>query len=548
MSNPIVIKRGLRIGDLDAETDTDLLSSCFVDNGELSLLLDVKKPESIVVGRTGAGKSALLMEISKRVHAYKTLDPNNISIRFLEASDIIQFFENLGVNLAPFYRLLWRHILTIELLKLRYPLRNEKESNDFFYRLLEKIKRDDAKKQALSYFREWGSKFWLETEQQIKEITEKISRDIEAGCGAELQGVDMSISGSKNLSKERRSEIVNRANQVVNQIQIGKLDSVLDLLEEKIFDDQQKKYFLLIDKLDEEWADTKTRYRFIRALIEEIKTFRKISNIKIVISIRRDLLDIVFNKTRGAGFQQEKYESYLVPIIWSRESLLKMIELRLNKVFKRQYTQENITPNDIFPTPRPSKGGGVMPLDYVLDRSLLRPRDVLQFINECFTSAIGSPRISWKAIASAEANYSEKRLNSLYEEWEGIYPALNITIDVIRGAPHTFKRSYLTEKIDAISGRLLEFKNNDPCGKIVFNYFDGTKGLSEFDVTVEILGCLFRVGAIGVKNSKQASYIWSGFNNAMLSSSAIKRIEKIKVHEMLYKALEIRVTEETGSL
>ena len=60
-ANPITIKRGLRIGDLEAETDKDLLSACFVDNGDLDLLVDVGKPESIIVGRTGSGKSALFV-------------------------------------------------------------------------------------------------------------------------------------------------------------------------------------------------------------------------------------------------------------------------------------------------------------------------------------------------------------------------------------------------------------------------------------------------------------------------------------------------------
>ena len=58
-----VIKRGLRIGDLEAETDADLLSTCFVDNGDLELLLDVQRPESIIIGRTGSGKSALFLQI-----------------------------------------------------------------------------------------------------------------------------------------------------------------------------------------------------------------------------------------------------------------------------------------------------------------------------------------------------------------------------------------------------------------------------------------------------------------------------------------------------
>ena len=356
LENPIIIKRGLRIGDLEAEADRDLLSKCFIDNGDIDLLMNVEKPESIIVGRTGSGKSALLMQIQEQAEKSKVLDPNDISIRFLEHSDIIQFFESIGVNLDLFYRLLWRHILTVELLKIRYDLKTEKDGRGVLSRLSDMVERDPVKKEALSYFREWGSKFWLDTDQQLKEVTEKLSNDLKAGFGADIKGVDFSLEGAKSLSTEKKTEIVHKANKVVSSIQIKKLADVLDLLEESVFIDKQKKYYLLIDKLDEEWANTETRHRFIRALIEEIKTFRRISNIKIIVALRRDLLDIVFDSTRNAGFQQEKYESYLLPLMWSKEALNELVEIRINEVFKRQYTKEGVRFNDIFPSPR--KGGG----------------------------------------------------------------------------------------------------------------------------------------------------------------------------------------------
>jgi hypothetical protein len=44
MANQIVIKKGLKIGQLDAEADKDLLDVCFVDNGQLDELVDVSQP------------------------------------------------------------------------------------------------------------------------------------------------------------------------------------------------------------------------------------------------------------------------------------------------------------------------------------------------------------------------------------------------------------------------------------------------------------------------------------------------------------------------
>lgn len=539
--NQIVIKRGLRIGDLEAETDRDLLFKCFIDNGDIELLLDVDKPESIVIGRTGSGKSALLLQIQKTIEKTKVLDPNDISIRFLEHSNIIQFFESVGVNLGLFYRLLWRHLLTVELLKLRYDLKTEKDGRGVLSKLADIVERDPIKKEALSYFNGWGSKFWLDTDQQLKEVTEKLSNDLKAGFESDLQGIDITLEGAKALSIEKKTEIVHKATKVVSSIQIKKLADILDLLEEQIFTDNQKKYYLLIDKLDEEWANTETRYRFIRALIEEIKTFRRISNIKIIVVLRKDLLDVVFNHTRDAGFQQEKYESYLLPIMWSKESLIKLINVRVNEVFKRQYTKEGVMFNDIFPSPR--RGGGQIAIDYIIERTLLRPRDAMQFLNECFVSAFNSPRVSWKALTSAEGTYSEKRLNSLYEEWSQIYPCLEETMEILRGIPFVFKRSTIAERLNNIADKLID-GTNDPCGIAVVEYCKSNGKASESEVVAEILNCFYRVGAVGVKVSATEPYMWSDYDNAMLSKSQLKRVNQIKVHKMLLRTFGINELEE----
>lgn len=538
--NPIVIKKGLRIGDLEAETDKDLLSACFVDTGDIDLLLDVDKPESIVVGRTGSGKSALLLQLQKRADKSRILDPNDISIRFLEHSDIIQFFESIGVKLDLFYRFLWRHILTVELLKLRYELKSEQDGRGVLAKLAELVERDPIKKEALSYFREWGTKFWMDTDEQLREVTEKLGSELKAGFGTELEGVEISLGGAKKLSTEKRTEIVHKANKVVNSIQIKKLTDILSLLEDSVFIDRQKTYFLLIDKLDEEWADTETRYRFIRALIEEIKTFRKIRSVKIVVALRRDLLDIVFDRTRDAGFQQEKYESYFLPLAWSKDSLKKMVEERINEVFKRQYTKDGIGFNNVFPSPR--KGGGQLAIDHIIERTLLRPRDVMQFINECFTSALNSPRVSWRAITGAEGTYSDKRLKSLYEEWSQVYPCLEGTIEILRGIPIIFKRSELNERLNSLVDKLMD-DERDPCSKAVIEYCNSSGKTGESEVVAEILNCLYRVGAVGVKISATEPYMWSDFDNAMLSRSEIKRVNRIKIHKMLIRSLGIIVPE-----
>ncbi|MCY4357005.1 MAG: DNA repair protein [Gammaproteobacteria bacterium] len=541
MTNEVVIKKGLKLGYLDAEADLELLETCWIDNGQLNDILDLNSPTSVVLGRTGAGKSALLYKVSLEEKA-EILDPNNISIRFLEHSNIIQFFTEIGVKLDLFYRILWRHILVVELLKLRYNLKNEGDNRNLLDRFRQWVGRDSLRKKALDYFTEWGDKFWLETDEQLQELTNKFTCEVKNKLGTKFHDVDVSLEGARNLSEERKAEIKSLATQVVSQIQIQRLTEVLNLLSQYAFCDKQKRFYILIDKLDEDWAETETRCRFIRALIEETKSMRNIPQVKIITALRRDLLDLIFDKTRDSGFQQEKYEAYMVQLMWGRNELRELLERRIQEVYKKQYTSDAVRLADVFPNPK--KGDEVDPIDYILDRTLLRPRDAIQFANECFTAAAAAAadtsRIPWTAINTAEANYSMKRLKSLNEEWSEYYPALELTVEVLRGICTPFTRSTLSSnKIQDISVELHDADIKDPVVKVSRSQYEANAKNNESDLINSILMCLYHVGVIGIKISTLSTFVWSHTDQPRISKSESKRANQIKVHEMYQHALEV---------
>ena len=333
MSKTIVIKKGLKLGELDAEADEKYLDRCFVDTGYISTLLDTDSPASIILGRTGSGKSALIYGITKNARHVTAIDPTDISIRFLEHSNIIEFLTELGVNLDLFYRLLWKHVLMVELLRQLYGregLRNSKSLLDRLFGIQQP--NDPLKAKAKKYFEEWGDKFWLETDEQLRELTERFQSKIEAAFKAQLPHVDISLDGAKNLEKEIRTEIRNKTNRVVSGLQVQRLNELINHLEENEFPDRQKKYYITIDALDENWATTETRCRVIRALIEEIKSLRTLTHVKVIIALRNDLLVQVIDRTRDSGFQQEKYDAYLLELRWDPDQLRQLIESRINEV------------------------------------------------------------------------------------------------------------------------------------------------------------------------------------------------------------------------
>ncbi|MFA0026032.1 DNA repair protein, partial [Vibrio sp. 10N.261.49.A5] len=242
-----------------------------------------------------------------------------------------------------------------------------------------------------------------------------------------------------------------------------------------------------------------------------------------------------------AGFQEEKYESYILPIQWTRDELTELVERRVKEVFKRQYTNEEVAFKDIFPSA--TKGGGQLAIDFIMERTLFRPRDALQFINECFKVSYGRERISWRSIYAAEAQYSEKRLKSLKEEWGEVYPSFDETIEIVRGLQTSFKRSDLSDaRLEHIITDLYDQQTDDPCVLAAKEYFDNTGDIKQTEILNKILICLYRVGAIGIKISALSTFMWSFFDQSTVSRGEVRRASQIKVHKMLYRSLDIEVT------
>jgi len=222
------------IGTEGAEQDDEYLRECFVDTGDLAALQDMTSPRRIVVGRTGAGKTALLLHLSHLEARAAWLEPDQLALQYLENSTILRHLEELGVNLDLFYRLLWRHVFAVELIQLKYALRSEADQKSFFTRIRELFRGDRRKNDAMDYLLEWGEHFWKDTEYRIHEVTEKLEKDIKAELGAKLDVFEAGLGGSKSSSVEDKKEIVHRAQQVVNAVQIQKLSQIINILAQDV--------------------------------------------------------------------------------------------------------------------------------------------------------------------------------------------------------------------------------------------------------------------------------------------------------------------------
>ncbi|MFC3652278.1 P-loop ATPase, Sll1717 family [Dyella humi] len=312
---------------------------------------------------------------------------------------------------------------------------------------------------------------------------------------------------------------------------------ILNFLNSDVFDDPQRRYFLVLDRLDEEWVTSKIKCKLIRALIEEIKVFRRVSNVKIAIALRDDLLERVYDEIRDGGFQEEKYEAYYARIRWTEVELIELIKKRINEVFRHKYADIGMDLADLFPSNRK----GISPINYIMERTFDRPRDVISYVNQCLDQAEGRPRISWQVIHDAEEKYSKGRLKSLYDEWLARYPSLQRVAESIQGFAETFTRSAfsdtaLNELASGIAGRAF----NDDIGKLCESLLSPGSSKKLADLTSASLQLLYHVGMIGVKMSTESAWIWSYRGGEVLTQGDMKRAISFRVHRMFHRALRIK--------
>ena len=538
--NHYVFRKHDNVGAPAAEHDEQFLADCFVDTGDIKLLLDRKNPKRIIVGRTGSGKTALLYHISQSDNHVVQLSPHDLSLNFIATNKVIAFFEEAGVNLSPFYVLLWKHLLVVELIKNKYQIKDE-SSYDKFKRSISAIvrKKDRNKELALDYFDKWGEKFWLTTEQRIHELTKRVEESLTAGADVKFKGLSLNVESAKNLTQEERTEIKEHGLDAVSKVQIRELDNMLTVLEENIFDDNKDPYYVSIDMLDEDWADERVKFKLIRSLIDVVNRFKQLSNVKVILAIRHDLLYKVHHLESASGFQEEKYKALYLNIKWNKDDLVKIVELRINKLIKHHYTKETVCFKDVFPAHVDTKDT----FDYMLERTFFRPRDIIMFVNECLELCAGQPKITAGVIKTAEGNYSVERLQSLSYEWKTLLPDLSHTSRLLFGMKDRFEVSqitqdYLHSKFEEIACDL-DKGSSDPITKFLYGLY-GDGGNFE-SARSYILREFFAIGLVGIKTGPTEPLCWTQVNNPRLVAGQIRPSSTVVIHPMFHRALGIKL-------
>lgn len=507
--NTHIFRNNDEIGKLEAESDS-YLDSCFYETNIFKGIMNFDSSEKnpdftkrIIVGRTGSGKSALLRKILDEgsIKVYDKIEAENTIFEHVKNNVFISSLNENGIDLRVFYKSLWLHALLVKVI----PALHRSSYQSFFNKVQDLIggkKKPYNPELANEYIEQFKDVFF--NDKALVEISNKMQHELSSKIGT--KGINI---GGK-LGSEDTQKVQSETSSYVSRELIRKQKELIKILNEEFSEAGQFRIIISIDDLDRSWlSSSDIRYDFINALLEAFRELLDVKTVKILISIRTDILMGIYNKTLR---QDEKDQSLIYAVSWNKTEIREIIDRRLNHLIKNKYQGSRaITMKDIFDF----NIDGIPADDYILDRTMLRPRDAISFVNYCLKECDGNVSIDQNIVLIAEEKYFSSRKRALVSEWVSIYKYISDYVDSLSllqcsefsttSLEDSKKNEILTYILDRVSSG-----NEDKLhSKIVMN----------FDELVKVW---FIVGIIGIKRT-ESLVIYSSYDKPDLDITDMKR-------------------------
>ncbi len=462
------------------EAKYDNLERYFYDTGEVKKVIDGKI--HLIVGRKGSGKTAISTYIIKTsINTYDQI-ADVISGRDIPLGLIDKFQDSRFAGASKFVPV-WRYILLLELSKL--------------------VIRDQSvppvESQQLSAFLE------LNCPDLKAKAVDYLSSTIEKGMKLRVKVVEAHVV---KKTKDREEEI--------------DLLRYLDSLEECLIRSANlaNKYILFCDELDDIYEARPDDYNDI--LIGLLKALDQINstceaNHKTIRAVAL-LRDDIYKKLQYSD--RNKIKDRRLDIDWSighgspmTSSLFNMINLRIGASMDQ-------VPNEATDywrriTTKDKIRGNVKPFSWLLARTFLRPRDVIEF-TKCLQRVCRKQQLSIanrQAFIAAETEYSDWFRDELVDEVSALVPDIESVLEAIRDHG---KSSFYAKDIN--------------------RYFQKASIQSDTSVN-NILGKLFDFSAIGIFDSPDRTTPDFKYREP---TKRFRVRKKCSVHYGLRKCLELQ--------
>ncbi|SDA65129.1 hypothetical protein SAMN03159475_2577 [Pseudomonas sp. NFPP33] len=463
----------LDLGATSAENEMRTLQMYYLNTDQF--LKSLRGEANLVVGRKGSGKSAIFLQIRDRERNKNStivLDLKPDGYKLIKFKELILDFLEEG-TFQHTIMAFWEYILLLEIC----------------YKILEKDRERhihdhgiyDSYRKLAELYRTEGYVSEGDFSERMSILMERITTEY----------------GSKYGNKEKVRLSAPQLTELLYSHDVkALLEQIIDYMKHR------DTLWLLFDNIDKGWPTSGLKHEdmlIVRALIDATRKIerqfdRAHINVNSIVFLRNDVYELLVKETSDKGKEAK------VILDWTDPDLLREL-LRLRIVSNNGDADEPF--NIVWPRICASHYSGEESSQYLIDRSLMRPRFLLNLVNQCKSFAINlnHDKISQEDIEKGLSAYSTDLLTDISYEINDVANNGNDILYAFIGC-----RSKLTR--EEITHCLTEY---------------GTEDTS----INQIIDLLLWYGFIGIEISSEAKYIYD-FNYSMqLMSGIIKKTRDI---------------------
>lgn len=284
---------------------------------------------------------------------------------------------------------------------------------------------------------------------------------------------------------------------------------------------------VFVDELDRGWDASEDAKAFVSGLFQAAMSLNQtIQNTRVMISLRQEM----YNSIPTLYEDAQKVWDLIEVIRWDKSSLLSLIAKRIAHSYPELYqTEADVCWDAVFAPSDPAICK--QSFDYLVDRTLYRPREIIQFCIQATEMAIERKEfpVSFASIMDVEPLYSGHRTKDIAAEYRFQYPDLLKVFEAFRGRPYKLERAELEEI----------------CLDIILNEMMGTHGVEwlhdqepEFLITI-----LWEIGFIRAQVKGNAENQRPRFlGSHEISTLNLKSVTKFDIHPMFRANLGMEST------
>lgn len=507
------------IGQLDAETDS-YLESCFIETPAFKILsnFDTSSPDfvkRVIVGRTGSGKTALIKKITagSTIYNHGIIEAEQTIFEHIRNNIFISKLIDHDIDLRIFFKALWVHIILVNIIKIDH------DKVNFIETMFTSSAKKQMKEKIKSYYDSYNDNFF--EDDALTEMTSNFEESIEGSIKIPI----VNLSGGVKLADSERISIQAATNSYVNRELLSGQKSIVKFLKE-FSTDKQKNIVVSIDDLDKDWfKNTSTQYDFIAALLEAFKELLGIENVKVFISVRTDILEGVYE---NITIQDEKDQALILPVEWTKVEITDLLDKRISFLLKNQYSKKQYPSlKDVFDF----ETKGIPADEFILSRTMLRPRDAIDFVNLCFKKANGQTEITENNLIEAEEAFYNSRKRAIVKEWGKIYPLINHYIDCISMLDkQSFSSKNLNKFYNDFQSHIISSGDETIKSKILAGFLK-SDGKDKFTLR-ELLSIWFQIGIVGIKKSESV-ILYSDYEKRKLDITNFS--QRFYIHPLFWR-------------